>query len=120
MVLPTLSAGVSCQCFRQEDAMRNGIRLNNRQFDELDALRNTTASADIYRNCSVILLSNGGHTVVGIAEVLGCSPETVKRVRKLFRHGGVAALTPKTSPGRPSKATPSFVDALAEAVCTPP
>jgi len=100
--------------------MRNGIRLNNRQFDELDSLRNTTASADIYRNCSVILLSNGGHTIPGIAEILGCSPETVKRVRKLFRQGGIAALTPKTSPGRPSQATPSFLDALAEAVCTPP
>jgi transposase len=100
--------------------MRNGIRLNNRQFDDLDSLRNTTASADIYRNCSVILLSDGGHTIPGIAEILGCSPETVKRVRKLFRQGGIAALTPKTSSGRPSKATPSFRDALAEAVCTPP
>jgi transposase len=100
--------------------MGNGIRLNNRQFDQLDALRNTTASADIYRNCSVILLSDGGHTIAGIAEILGCSPETVKRVRKLFRQGGVAALTPKASPGRPSQATPSFLDALAEVVCTPP
>jgi transposase len=100
--------------------MRKGIHLNNRQFDAIDALRNTTASADIYRNCSVVLLSNGGHTISSIAEILGCSPETVKRIRKLFRDGGIAALTPKASPGRPSKATPSFLDALSEAVCTPP
>ncbi len=100
--------------------MRKGIRLNNRQFDEIDALRNTTASADIYRNCSVVLLSNGGHTISGVAEILGCSAETVKRIRRLFRDGGIAALTPKASPGRPSKATPSFLDALSEAVCTMP
>ena len=100
--------------------MRNGIQLNNRQFDELDSLRNTTASADIYRNCSIILLSNGGHTMAGIAEILGCSAETVKRVRQLFRQGGIAALTPKKSPGRPSQATPSFLDMLAKAVQTPP
>ncbi len=54
--------------------MRKGIRLNNRQFDEIDALRNTTASADIYRNCSVVLLSNGGHTISGVAEILGAVP----------------------------------------------
>jgi transposase len=84
--------------------MRNGIRLKNRQFDELDSLPNTTASADIYRNCSFILLSDGGHTIPGIAEILGCSPETVNRVRKLFREGGIAALTPNASSGRPSKA----------------
>lgn len=100
--------------------MRNGIRLNNRQFDEIDSLRNTTASADIYRNCSIVLLSNGGHTAPGIAEILGCSAETVKRVRKLFRQGGIAALTPKKSPGRPSQATPSFRDMLAKAVQTHP
>ncbi len=83
-------------------------------------IRNTTASADIYRNCSVVLLSNGGHTISGVAEILGCSAETVKRIRRLFRDGGIAALTPKASPGRPSKATPSFLDALSEAVCTMP
>lgn len=100
--------------------MGNGIRLNNRQFDELDALRNTTASADIFRNCSIILLSNGGHAMGGIADILGCSPETVKRVRGLFRQGGIAALTPKKSPGRPSQATASFLDMLAKAVQTHP
>jgi transposase len=65
-------------------------------------------------------LSYGGHKIAGIAKILGCSPETVKRIRMLFRDGGIAALTPKASPGRPSKATPSFLEALSEAVCTPP
>lgn len=100
--------------------MGNGIRLTDRKFDELDELRNTTASADIYRNCSIILFSNGGHTIPGIAELLGCSPETVKRIRRLFRQGGISALHPDKSPGRPSKATPSFRELLAEAVQTNP
>lgn len=100
--------------------MGNGIRLTDRRFDELDELRNTTASADIFRNCSIILLSNGGHTIPGIAQLLGCSPETVKRIRRLYRQGGISALQPGKSPGRPSKATPSFRELLAEAVQTNP
>lgn len=100
--------------------MRNGIRLTNPQFDKLDTLRNTTSSADVYRNCSIILLSNGGHTMPGIAEILGCSSETVKRVRKLFRQEGIPALTPKQSSGRPGRATPSFLEMLAQAVQTNP
>jgi transposase len=100
--------------------MGNGIRLTNYQFDEIDSLRNTTASAEVFRNCSIVLLSNGGHTISGIAELLGCSPETVKRVRRLFREGGIAALTPKKPPGRPSQATPSFLDMLAKVVQTHP
>ncbi len=100
--------------------MRKGFRLSDRQFDELDFLRNTTSSADVFRNCSIILLSNGGHTISGIGEILGCSPETVKRVRRLFRQGAIPALTPKKSPGRPSQATPSFLDILAKTVQTNP
>ncbi len=96
-----------------------GMRWNNRQFDEIDALRNTTASADMYRNCSFVVLSNRGHTISGLPD-LRSSAETVERIGRLFRDGGIAALTPKASPGRPSKATPSFLDALSEAVCTMP
>ena len=100
--------------------MGNRIRLTNRAFDELDELRNTTASADIFRKCSIILLSNGGHTIPGIAQLLGCSAETVKRIRRLYREGGISALQPSKSPGRPSKATPSFRELLAEVVQTNP
>ena len=100
--------------------MGKGIRLNNRQFDALDDLRNTTGSADVYRNCSIVLLSYGGHKLSGIAEILGCSPATVKRVRRLYRDGGLAALTPRKSPGRPSEATASFRERLAKAVQTHP
>src|SRR5439155_4204999 len=100
--------------------MRKGIRLTNQQFDELDHWRNTTPSADVFRNCSIILLSNGGHSIPGIAAILGCSPETVKRVRRLYRQRGLAALVPIKPPGRPSQATASFRELLAQAVQTNP
>ena len=100
--------------------MRKGLRLTNKQFDEVDDLRNTTASADVFRNCSIILLSYGGHTIQGIAQMLGCSPETVKRIRRLWRTQGLAGLKPIKPTGRPSKATASFRELLAEAARTPP
>jgi transposase len=100
--------------------MRKGLRLSNKQFDEVDHLRNTTASADVFRNCSVILLTDGGHSIPGIAKILGCSAETVKRVRHLYRQHGLDGLTPIKPPGRPSQATPSFREMLAKAVQTNP
>ena len=100
--------------------MGTGIRLTNRQWDDLDHLRNRTGSADVFRNCSILLLSDGGHSMAGIAQLLGCSPETVKRIRRLYRDGGLGALTPKRPPGRTSQATPTFREVLAEAVQTNP
>src|SRR3954451_889968 len=100
--------------------MAQGIRLTDAQFDELDDLRSSTRSADVFRNCTIILLSSGSHTIAGIAELLGCSPETVKRVRRLYRSGGTTALHPDRPPGRPSAATPDFRNALAAAVATDP
>src|SRR5262245_43601877 len=100
--------------------MGTGFRLTNRQWDDLDHLRNTTGSADVFRNCSILLLSDGGHSIVGIAQLLGCSPETVKRIRRLYRDGGLDALTPKRPPGRTSQATPTFREVLAEAIQTNP
>ena len=100
--------------------MARGIRLTDAQFDELDNLRSGTRSADVFRNCTIILLSAGGHPVAGIADLLGCSPETVKRVRRQYRAGGVAALHPEPPPGRPSAATPDFRATLAQVVATDP
>jgi len=100
--------------------MARGIRLSDVQFDELDALRSSTRSAEVFRNCTIILLSSGGHTLAGIADLLGLSPETVKRVRRLYRSGGAAALPPDRPPGRPSAATPDFRNALAAAVAANP
>jgi transposase len=100
--------------------MGRGIILSDRQWDELDQLRFTTSSADIFRNCLIVLKSDSAETIPSIAEQLGCAPETVKRVRRLYRQGGIEALRPQHSPGRPSKATPVFLRALRQAVTTGP
>jgi transposase len=100
--------------------MATAMRLTNRQWDDLDHLRNATGSADVVRNCSIIWRSDGGHGIAGIAQLLGGSPETVQRIRRLYREGGREALAPKRPPGRPSRATPTFREALAEALATNP
>src|SRR5690242_5939030 len=97
-----------------------GVRLTDAQWDELDGLRNATRCADVFRNCSVILLTDAGHSMPSIAGLLGCSPETVKRVRGLYRRGGAAALAPVAPPGRTGAAGGDFVAALAGAVASDP
>jgi transposase len=97
-----------------------GIRLAGAQWDNVDGLRNSTGSAEVFRNCSVILLTDAGHSLTSIAGLLGCSPDTVKRVRGLYRRGGIAALTPVSPPGRTSAADADFLAALARAVATDP
>lgn len=100
--------------------MGYGIKLTDEQWDELDHLRFSTSSADVFRNCLVILMSHSKDTIASIAGRLGCSTETVVRVRKLYRQGGVEALRPIKPPGRPGKATPEFLRQMRRVVQTPP
>ena len=100
--------------------MGYGIKLTEEQWDELDRVRFATKSADVFRNCLIILKSDSRDTIASIAEDLGCSPDTVIRVRRLYRQGGVDALKPIKPPGRPGKATPEFVDQMRRAVTTNP
>jgi transposase len=100
--------------------MGHGIKLTPDQWDELDRVRLTTDSADVFRNCLIILMSDWRETIAVIAGRLGCSAETVKRVRRLYRRGGVQALRPIKPPGRPPRATPSFLGAMRQAVTTNP
>jgi len=100
--------------------MGHGIKLTPDQWDELDRVRLTAESADVYRNCLIILMSDSRDTIASIARRLGCSTETVNRVRRLYRRGGVRALRPIKPPGRPPRATPEFLAALKQAVGTNP
>jgi len=100
--------------------MGRGIKLTDEQWDELDRLRFSTASADVFRNCLIILLSHSKDTVASIGQRLGCSRDTVLRVRRLYRRGGAAALRPIKPPGRPGRATPQFLEAMKQAVQTNP
>jgi transposase len=96
------------------------IQLTDEQFDALDHLRFRTPSAEVFRNCLIILRSHAGCSIAQIADLLGCSADTVKRVRRLYRQGGLVALHPRDSPGRPSRATADFRAQLRQAVKTCP
>jgi transposase len=100
--------------------MGRGIVLTDAQWDELDHLRFGTPSADVFRNCLIILKSDRRQTIPAIAEELGCSPETVKRVRRLYRQGGINALRPVKPTGRPGRATREFLQTLRQTVQTNP
>lgn len=97
-----------------------GIKLTEEQWDELDRLRFTAKSADVFRNCLIILKSDSRDTIASIAEDLGCGTDTVVRVRRLYRKGGVDGLRPIKPPGRTSRATPDFLSRMRQAVLTNP
>jgi hypothetical protein len=78
----------------KEFAMGRGIKLSVEQWEELDRVRLTTPSADVVRNCLIILMSDSSDTILAIAKHLGCGTDTVIRVRRLYRNGGVNALYP--------------------------
>ncbi len=56
------------------------------QWNELDRVRFSARSADIFRNCLIILKSDSRDTIVSIAKDLGCGADTVIRVRRLAAH----------------------------------
>lgn len=100
--------------------MGHGIKLTEQQWDELDRVRLTTDSADVFRNCLIILMSDSRDTIAAIAGRLGCGTDTVVRIRRLYRKAGVKALQPSRSPGRPCRATPAFIHQMKQAVQTNP
>jgi transposase len=100
--------------------MGNSIQLTDEQFDALDRLRFSTHSAEVFRNCLILLRSHAGCSIAQIADFLGCSADTVKRVRRLWRTGGLDSLYPRDSPGRPSRASEDFRRQLRQAVKTCP
>jgi transposase len=104
----------------KEVVMGYGIKLTEKQWDELDNLRFRTPSADVFRNCLIILMSNSCDTIATIARHIGCGSDTVVRIRRLYRKGGIKALYPIKPSGRPSRSTPEFLQKMREAVRTNP
>ena len=100
--------------------MGRALTLTESQWDELDRLRMATASADVFRNCTIVLMSVVGRSKVSIAKDLGCCTDTIARVRRLYRQGGTKALHPIKPPGRRSRATPEFIKQMKQAVQTNP
>jgi transposase len=97
-----------------------GWKLTSKQWDALDDLRFSTRDARLFRNATIILLSAAGNAKTRIAYELGCSPATVDNARKRYREQGIEGLVPRTSPGRPSRATPQYRATLRKAVETLP
>jgi transposase len=100
--------------------MGRGIKLTPAEADALDSLRLRTPSADVFRNCLIILMSDSRDTIASIAQRLRCGTDTVVRIRRLYRMGGIAALHPTKPPGRKSRATPAFLAKMKQAVATNP
>jgi len=97
-----------------------GVKLTEGQWNDLDRLRFTAKSAAVFRNCVIILMSDSSDTIASIAGHLGVTPDTVVRVRRLYRKSGIEALRPIKPSGRPSRATPEFVRQMREALLANP
>ena len=95
-------------------------KLNEEQWDALDHVRFSTTDAVVFRNATIILMTDVGRSKFSIAHDLGCSPATVDNVRKRYRERGLEGLRPGKPPGRTSRATPPYRAALRRAVQTPP
>ena len=95
-------------------------RLSGKQIDALDTLRMKTLSAAVFRNCTMILMSDAGRSKGSIAEDLGCGTATVDRVRRLYRTLGIPGLTPIKPPGRPAPLSKALCEPVREAVQTDP
>jgi len=100
--------------------MGRGIKLTPAEADALDLLRLRTPSADVFRNCLIILMSDSRDTIASIAQQLRCGTDTVVRIRRLYRMGGIGALHPTKPPGRKSRATPAFRAKMKQVVATNP
>lgn len=100
--------------------MERGHKLTDAQWKALDELRFATPSRDVFRNCLIIMMSHSGDTIASVADRLGCGTDTVTRIRRLYRNGGIEALHPIKPPGRPSRATPEYLAALRAALLVNP
>ncbi len=95
-------------------------RLTDEQIDALDTLRLKTRSATVFRNGTIILMSDAGRGKASIAEDLGCGTATVERVRRLYKTMGILGLTPIKPPGRPSKLSAALREPVLEVIQTDP
>lgn len=95
-------------------------RLSDEQIDALDTLRMKAPSAAVFRNCTMILMSDAGRSKASIAEDLGCGTATVERIRRLYMALGILGLTPIKPPGRPSRLSEALREPVLEAIQTDP
>jgi transposase len=95
-------------------------KLSEKEWDALDAVRFSTSDAAVFRNATIILMTDVKRSKHSIAQDLGCSPATVDLARKRYREQGLAGLQRRKPPGRTSRATPEYRAVLRRVVQTPP
>ncbi len=100
--------------------MGHGIKLTDAEREALDLLRLRTPSASVFRNCLIILMSDSRDSIPSIAHHLRCGTDTVNRIRRMYRMGGIGALYPTQPPGRKSRATPAFIKEMKKAIASDP
>lgn len=96
------------------------IRLSDEQIDALDTLRFKAKMAAVFRNATIILMTDAGRSKASIAEALGCGTATVERVRRLYQTMGIIGLTPIKPPGRPSRLSEAVREPVLQAVQADP
>jgi len=72
------------------------------------------------KRANAIRLSALGYTVLAIAEVLGCNPQSIRNWINSFEASGVGGLYDKPRSGRPPKATADYRQRLLAAIKTNP
>lgn len=82
--------------------------LSDTQVLELRQLYDTTTKAKLRLRSHIILLAHQGRSVAEMAAIVLRSRDTVERVLKRFLQGGLAALPPRTAPGRAPTVTPEW------------
>jgi transposase len=82
--------------------------LSNTHMAELRQLYNTTTNANLRLRYQMVLLAHQGRSVAEIATIVFRSRDTVERVLKRFRHGGVAAIPRRKAPGMVPTVTPEW------------
>jgi transposase len=82
--------------------------LSDAQVAALRQLYDTTPHAKLRLRSHIVLLTHQGRSVAEIAAIVLRSRDTVERVLKRFLQGGIAALPPRTAPGRAPTVTPEW------------
>ena len=100
--------------------MGRGIRLTLEELNRIDLTQLKTTSTDVFRDCLMITMSHFGNTIGSIAERLGCSRETVIRIRREYRELRLDALKSQKPPRRPSSTTREYILVMKHAVATNP
>ena len=86
--------------------------LDDATLAEVRARYDATDDADLRLRYQILLLSHQGRSVAEIAAVVFRSRDTVERVLKRFRDGGLAAVPRRFAPGSRPTITPAWTAEL--------